>query len=95
MGGDLNGNEITMQIRLDREKLKAYNLAVIDVLQTLEESSQELPACQTSWRLPLYKATDCLSEGWRVENRAVFVKDGKKEGVCYCTACGYRNPTGD
>lgn len=38
------GNEMTMQIRLDREKLKAYNLAVIDVLELLEESSQELPA---------------------------------------------------
>lgn len=38
------GNETTMQIRLDREKLKAYNLAVIDVLEILEENSQELPA---------------------------------------------------
>ncbi|MBY0293669.1 MAG: efflux RND transporter permease subunit [Alphaproteobacteria bacterium] len=43
-GADIYGNAITMQIRLDREKLKAYNLAVTDVLNTLEESSQELPA---------------------------------------------------
>lgn len=40
----LYGNEMTMQIRLDREKLKLYNLSVIDILQTLEESSLELPA---------------------------------------------------
>ncbi|MBA3814370.1 MAG: efflux RND transporter permease subunit [Alphaproteobacteria bacterium] len=40
----LYGNETTMQIRLDRDKLKAYNVAVIDVLNTLEESSQEYPA---------------------------------------------------
>ncbi|MBP6950909.1 MAG: efflux RND transporter permease subunit [Alphaproteobacteria bacterium] len=43
-GADIYGNAITMQIRLDREKLKAYNVAVTDVLDTLEESSQELPA---------------------------------------------------
>lgn len=40
----LYGNEMTMQIRLDREKLTLYNLSVIDILQTLEESSIELPA---------------------------------------------------
>lgn len=38
------GNPITMQIRLDREKLKAYNLAVTDILETLEKNTQELPA---------------------------------------------------
>ncbi len=38
------GNKITMQVRLDREKLKAYNLAVSDILNTLQEGSQELPA---------------------------------------------------
>ena len=27
-GADIYGNAITMQIRLDREKLKAYNVAV-------------------------------------------------------------------
>ena len=43
-GVDIYGNAITMQVRLDREKLKAYNLAVTDVLETLEENSQELPA---------------------------------------------------
>jgi multidrug efflux pump len=40
----LYGNETTMQIRLDREKLKFYNLSVIDILETLEDSSVELPA---------------------------------------------------
>jgi multidrug efflux pump len=43
-GVTLYGNETTMQIRLNRDKLKAYNLSVIDLLDTLEESSQELPA---------------------------------------------------
>lgn len=38
------GNALTMQIRLDREKLKAYNLAVTDILERLEDSSQERPA---------------------------------------------------
>jgi len=43
-GVTVYGNAITMQVRLDREKLKAYNLAVTDILGTLEESSQTLPA---------------------------------------------------
>lgn len=43
-GVTVYGNETTMQIRLNRDKLKAYNLAVIDVLGMLEENSQELPA---------------------------------------------------
>lgn len=43
-GVALYGSSLSMQVRLDREKLKAYNLAVTDVLKTLEESSQELPA---------------------------------------------------
>ncbi|OJW48075.1 MAG: hypothetical protein BGO67_03335 [Alphaproteobacteria bacterium 41-28] len=43
-GVEIYGNSITMQIRLDREKLKAYNIAVTDVLNILEENSQELPA---------------------------------------------------
>lgn len=38
------GNALTMQIRLDREKIKAYNLSVSDIIETLEENSQELPA---------------------------------------------------
>ncbi len=36
------GNPLTMQVRLDREKLKAYNLAVTDVLETLEQNTQEV-----------------------------------------------------
>jgi multidrug efflux pump len=40
----LYGNGITMQIRLDREKLKAYDLAVTDILETLQNNSQERPA---------------------------------------------------
>lgn len=40
----LYGNQMTMQVRLDREKLTLYNLSVIDILQTLEESSLEMPA---------------------------------------------------
>jgi len=43
-GVTVYGNEITMQIRLDRDKLKAYNLSVMDILAMLEENSQELPA---------------------------------------------------
>jgi multidrug efflux pump len=43
-GVDLWGSPATMQILLDRAKLKAYNLAVTDVLNILEENSQELPA---------------------------------------------------
>src|ERR1700722_14042138 len=43
-GINLYGKSITMRVRLDREKLKAYNIAVTDILKTLEESSQELPA---------------------------------------------------
>ena len=35
---------MTMQVLLDREKLKAYNLAVPDVLETIEKNSQELPS---------------------------------------------------
>ena len=38
------GSPTTMQVRLDREKLKAYNLAVTDVLDTIKDSSQELSA---------------------------------------------------
>jgi multidrug efflux pump len=38
------GNNITMQILLDREKLKAYNLAITDVLQAITAGSQELPS---------------------------------------------------
>lgn len=41
---EIYGNTLTMQIRLDREKLKAYNIAVTDVVDSLEASSQELPA---------------------------------------------------
>lgn len=41
---EVYGNKLTMQIHLDREKMKAYGLAVTDVLDLLEESSQELPA---------------------------------------------------
>jgi len=40
----LYGNAMTMQVLLDREKLKAYNLAVPDVLETIEKNSQELPS---------------------------------------------------
>lgn len=40
----LYGDEMTMQIRLDRDKLTLYNLSVMDVLVALEESSIELPA---------------------------------------------------
>lgn len=40
----LYGNALTMQIRLDREKLKAYNLSVPDILETIEKNSQELPS---------------------------------------------------
>lgn len=43
-GIDLYGNAATMQIHLDREKLKAYNLSVTDVLETLTDNSQALPA---------------------------------------------------
>ncbi|HUX79172.1 MAG TPA: efflux RND transporter permease subunit, partial [Alphaproteobacteria bacterium] len=43
-GVDIYGNTITMQVRIDREKLKAYNIAVTDVLDILEESTQESPA---------------------------------------------------
>ncbi len=38
------GNEMTMQIQLNREKMKAYNLAVTDILDLLEEDTQELPS---------------------------------------------------
>ncbi len=41
---EIYGNLLTMQIRLDREKLKAYNIAVTDVLDALENGSQSLPA---------------------------------------------------
>lgn len=43
-GVAIYGNTLTMQIRLDREKIKAYNLSVSDLIKTLEENSQELPA---------------------------------------------------
>lgn len=43
-GVAIYGNTLTMQIRLDREKIKAYNLSVSDIIDTLEESSQESPA---------------------------------------------------
>jgi multidrug efflux pump len=38
------GNPITMQVRLDREKLKAYNIAVTDIIDTLQENTQEMPS---------------------------------------------------
>ncbi len=41
---DVYGNKMTMQILLDRNKMKAYGLAVTDVLDLLEGGSQELPA---------------------------------------------------
>ncbi len=43
-GIELYGSPATMQIRLDREKLKAHTLAVTDILDILAESSQALPA---------------------------------------------------
>lgn len=43
-GIELYGSPATMQIRLDRDKLKAHNLAVTDILDILAESSQALPA---------------------------------------------------
>jgi len=43
-GVTIYGNDLTMQVRLDREKLKGYGLAVTDLLYTLEESSQIMPA---------------------------------------------------
>jgi len=43
-GIDLYGSPATMQIRLDRDKLKAHNIAVTDILDLLAESSQALPA---------------------------------------------------
>lgn len=43
-GVTVYGNELTMQVHLDRDKLKAYNLSVMDVLKNLEDNSQELPA---------------------------------------------------
>ena len=43
-GVSVYGLNTTMQIRLDRDKLKAYNLAVTDILDMLEENSRELPA---------------------------------------------------
>ncbi len=41
---ELWGNATTMQVRLDREKLKAYNLAVTDIIQVLTQESKDLPA---------------------------------------------------
>ncbi len=41
---ELWGNSTTMQVRLDREKLKAYNLAVTDITQILIRESKDLPA---------------------------------------------------
>ncbi len=43
-GVEIYGNAVTMQVLLDREKLKAYNIAVTEVLDIIEKSSQELPA---------------------------------------------------
>jgi multidrug efflux pump len=43
-GVDLYGSPATMQVRLDREKLKAHNLAVTDILEIIEGNTQELPA---------------------------------------------------
>src|SRR3990167_6716488 len=40
----LYGNPMTMQVRLDREKMNAYKISLPDVLTALEESSQEFPA---------------------------------------------------
>lgn len=42
-GVEIYGNKMTMQIRLDRVKLNAHNIAVIDILDILEENSQDLP----------------------------------------------------
>lgn len=38
------GSPTTMQIRLDREKLKAYNIAPLDVFETIKHTSQKLSA---------------------------------------------------
>ncbi len=43
-GVEVWGNAPSMQIRFDREKLKAYNLSIIDILDTLKDNTQELPA---------------------------------------------------
>lgn len=41
---DLYGNPYTMQVRIDRDKLTAFNLTVSDVLGTIQTSSQDAPA---------------------------------------------------
>lgn len=41
---DVYGNKMTMQVLLNRDKMKAYGLSVTGVLNLLEGGSQELPA---------------------------------------------------
>lgn len=41
---DIYGSSLVMQVMLDREKLKAHDIAVTDVIQTLTQGSLELPA---------------------------------------------------
>jgi multidrug efflux pump len=40
---EIYGNAVTMQVRLDREKMKAYNVSVTDVINALEDNSREFP----------------------------------------------------
>ena len=40
----LYGSPYTMQIRLKRDRLKAYSLTVAQILQTIENSSQDMPS---------------------------------------------------
>jgi multidrug efflux pump len=40
---DIYGNAVTMQVRLDREKMKAHNVSVTDVINALEDNSREFP----------------------------------------------------
>lgn len=43
-GVEIYGNPETMQLRFDREKLKAYNLSIMDVLDIIKKNNKELPA---------------------------------------------------
>ena len=43
-GVELYGNPISMQLQFDREKLRAYNLSIMDILTVLEKVTKELPA---------------------------------------------------